>query len=91
MVIQGDDGEDRYVRIQKDGVRTINENVAKNSDRFIIARDQPYLERLVKHTKVDQYRWTSRFEFRGEIDEDLLLHAKRARPGVQYTSRSGDT
>lgn len=84
IVIQGEGGQDRYGHIRKDAARHINENVAKNSDRFIIARDQPYLERLVKRTRVDQYRWTSRFEFNeGEIDGDLLFHAKRARPPVE--------
>jgi hypothetical protein len=81
LVIAGQGGKDRYGHVKKDAARRINENVAKNSDRFIIARDQPYLARLVKRTRVDQYRWTSRFEFdAGEIDGDLLFHAKRPRP-----------
>lgn len=83
VVIRGEGGQDHYGCIRKDAARRINENVAKNSDRFVIGRDQPYLERLVKRTKVDQYRWTSRFEFNhGEIDGDLLLHTKRARPPI---------
>ncbi len=63
VVMEGEGGRDRYGHVGKDAVRRVNANVAQNSDRFIIARDQPYLERLVKRTRVDQYRWTSRFEF----------------------------
>lgn len=81
IVIEGEGGKDRYGHIQKDAARRINENVAMNSDRFIIARNQPYLERLVKRTRVGHYRWTSRFEFStGEMAGNLLFHAKRTRP-----------
>lgn len=84
IAIQGEGGQDRYGHIRKEAARHINENVAKNSDRFVIARDQPYLERLVKRTRVDRYRWTSRFEFKtGEIDGDLLFRVKRARPQME--------
>jgi hypothetical protein len=84
VLIEGEGGKDRYGHMGKDAVRRVNANVAQNSDRFIIARNQPYLERLVKRTRVDQYRWTSRFEFReSEIDGDLLFHAKRTRPPVE--------
>jgi hypothetical protein len=84
LIIAGEGGKDCYGHIRKDAARHINENVAKNSDRFIIARDQPYLERLVKRARVDQHRWTSRFEFKTEnIDGDLLFHVKRARPRVE--------
>jgi hypothetical protein len=83
LVVEGEGGKDHYGHIRKDAARHINENVAKNSDRFIIARDQPYLERLVKRTRLGQYRWTSRFEFEaGEVDGNLLFHAKRTRPPV---------
>lgn len=84
LVIAGQGGKDSYGHIQKDAARRINANVAMNSERFIIARDQPYLERLVKRTHVDQCRWTSRFEFNtAKIDGDLLFHAKRARPPIE--------
>jgi hypothetical protein len=79
LLIDGADGrEECYRRIQKDAARRINENIAKNSDRFIIGRDHPYLERLVKHTRVDQQRWTSRFAFdTAEIDGEISFRAKR--------------
>jgi hypothetical protein len=81
LIMEGQGGTERHGKISKDGARRINENIAKNSDRFIIGRDQIYLERLVKRTRVGQFRWTSRFEFNiGEIDGDLLFHTKRARP-----------
>jgi hypothetical protein len=84
VVIQRAGGQDQYGHIRKEVARRINENVAKNSDRFVIAPDQRYLERLVKRTRIDHYRWTSRFEFNhGEIDGDLLFHAKRTRPPME--------
>ena len=44
-------------------------NVAKNSGRFVIGRDRPYLERLVKRARLDQGLWASRFIFDiAEID-----------------------
>lgn len=58
LVIGGEGWNDRYGYMRKDGVRWINSNVAQNSDCFVIGRNQPYLERLVKRTRVDQYRWT---------------------------------
>ena len=84
LVIEGRGREERHCRIRKDEVRRINENVAMNSDRFVIGRDQPYLERLVKRTNVGKCRPTSRFVFdTEEIDGDILLHAKRARPPLK--------
>jgi hypothetical protein len=81
LVIQGVGGYESYGTIKKDAARRINHNVALNSDRFIIGRDQPYLERLVKRTGADRSRWTSRFEFDiREIDGDLILHGKRSVP-----------
>ena len=84
LVIAGQGGKDRYGHVQKDAARGIDTNVAMNSDRFIIARNQSYLERLVKRTRADQFRWTSRFAFdTGEIDGDLLFHAERSRPPIE--------
>jgi hypothetical protein len=81
---QGEGGKDRYGGIRKEAARHINENVAKNSDRFIIARDMPYLERLVKRTRVDQYRWNTRLHIQeGELSGDLLFHAKRTGPPTE--------
>lgn len=84
VVIAGEGGKDRYGHMGKDAVRRVNANVAQNSDRFIIGRNQAYLERLVKRTRVDQYRWISRFEFKEvEIDGDMLFHAKQTRPPAE--------
>ncbi len=81
VVIDGEGGNDRYGYMRKDGVRRVNSNVAQNSDRFIIGRNQPYLERLVKRTRVDQYRWTARFEFNEmDLDGETLIHYKQTRP-----------
>ncbi len=82
LLIEGAQGrEECYHRIQKDVARRINENVAKNSDRFIIGRDQPYLERLVKRTRVDRQRWTSRFVTdTAEVDGEILCRVKRTQP-----------
>jgi Protein of unknown function (DUF4238) len=82
LVIQGEGGRESYCRIQKDDARRINENVATNSARFVIGRDQPYLERLAKHLKLDQYRWTSRFICdTSQIDGEIVFHAKRSERG----------
>src|SRR5471030_2191317 len=59
LIMEGQGGTERHGKISKDGARRINENIAKNSDRFIIGRDQIYFERLVKRTRVGQFRWTS--------------------------------
>jgi hypothetical protein len=81
LMVQGAGNMVGYGRMPKDVARHANENVARNSDRFIIARDQPYLESLVKRTRVDQHRWNSRFEFEtGEVDRDLIWHAKHTQP-----------
>jgi hypothetical protein len=80
LVIQGLGGRESCARMCKDAVRRINHNVALNSDRFIIARDQPYLDRLVKRTNVGETRWTSRFEFEIEDVDGFLFHAKRTAP-----------
>ncbi len=81
VVVDGEGRKDRYGHMRKDAVRRVNANVAQNSDRFIVARDQPYLERLVKRTRVDNYRWTSRFDLQDvEIDGESFFHAKRNRP-----------
>jgi hypothetical protein len=84
LVIQGEGGRESYCRIQKDDARRINENVATNSARFVIGRDEPYLERLVKRMRLDQYRWTSRFICdTSQIDGEIVLHAKRSRPQTE--------
>jgi hypothetical protein len=78
-VIQGEGGREYYRRIQKDDVRRINENVATNSMRLVIGRDQPYLERLVKDLRLNEYRWTSRFICdTSQIDGEIVFHAKRS-------------
>lgn len=88
LIIQGQGDDVRYGHVNKDTVRKINANVAQNSDRFIVGRDEAYLRRLVQRTRVDRYRWTSRFEFKtGEIDGDLLLHTKRSWPQKGETER----
>jgi hypothetical protein len=79
LVIQGEGGREYYRRIQKDDVRRINENVATNSMRLVIGRDQPYLERLVKDLRLNEYRWTSRFICdTSQIDGEIVFHAKRS-------------
>jgi Protein of unknown function (DUF4238) len=84
LVIEGEGGGESYCRIQKDGARRINENVATNSARFVIGRDQAYLERLVKRIRLDQYRWTSRFVCdTREIDGEIVFHAKRPLPQAE--------
>ena len=83
VVIAGEGGNDRYGHMRKDAVRRVNSNVAQNSDRFIIGRNQTFLERLVNRTRTDLYRWTSRFEFNEvEIDGEMVLHAKQTLPRV---------
>ncbi|MFH1562272.1 MAG: hypothetical protein ABIF11_02465 [Nitrospirota bacterium] len=44
--------------IDRKGVTSINLTTAINSDRFLIARDKPLLEKIVKLTKVN--RWTKK-------------------------------
>jgi hypothetical protein len=81
LVIQGEGGTEYYRRIQNDDARRINENVATNSARFVIGREQAYLEQLVKRMRLDQYRWTSRFICdTSQIDGEIVFHAKRAQP-----------
>jgi len=45
-----------YVNINRKDTREINQMIAIYSDRYIIARDKPLLERIIKDTKID--RWT---------------------------------
>ena len=49
----------KFVRANRDFVRYVNRLVAAESDRFLIARDQALLKKLVKITKADQ--WTNNF------------------------------
>lgn len=45
-----------FVRANRDFVRFANQRVAHASDRFLLARDEALLKKLVKTTKVDQRR-----------------------------------
>jgi len=81
LVIQGAGGREYYRHIQKDDARRINENTAINSMRFVIARDMAYLQRLVKRTRLDEHRWTSRFICdTSQADGEIVFHAKRSGP-----------
>jgi hypothetical protein len=82
LVLSGEGGRLQYGGIPKDAARTINNNVAMNSDRFVIARDRPFLEKVVARTRIDQYVWRSRYAFNARPDPDdpegrLLLHARK--------------
>jgi hypothetical protein len=46
----------KFVRANRDFVRFVNVLVASNSDRFLIARDEALLRKLVKVTKIDQWQ-----------------------------------
>ena len=46
----------RFVRANRDFVRFANQLVASASDRFLLARDEALLKRLVKSTKADQWQ-----------------------------------
>lgn len=41
-------------------VKTLNYRIAANSDRFVIARDEPLLRKIVKVTKIDTWKKESR-------------------------------
>jgi hypothetical protein len=49
-------GQLRFVRAKRDFVRYANQLVASASDRFILARDEPLLRKLVKVTRADQWK-----------------------------------
>jgi len=44
-----------YMEIDRKETRTINQMIAENSDRYIIAESKSLLERIIKDTKVDQW------------------------------------
>jgi hypothetical protein len=46
----------KFVRANRDFVRFANQLVASASDRFLLARDEALLRKLVKVTKADQWR-----------------------------------
>jgi hypothetical protein len=48
----------KYKSANRDIIRFVNYKVVAKSDRFIIARDEPLLRKLVKRTKVDQWQNT---------------------------------
>ena len=84
VMIEGVGATDRYGSLPKSVVRSINHNVALNSNRFVIGRDQSYLERLVKRTRIDQSQGASRFAFaEEEVDAEVVLSAKHKRFSVQ--------
>jgi len=71
----------RHERAPKDFVRFINAQVAANSDRIIIGKDEALLRKLVKITKADQWR----------NDFKVAMHSSGttcAEPGIQ-TADSG--
>lgn len=57
--------EPRYGQAPKDLTRRINMQAAANSDRFILARDEAYLRRLVRRIKASQWRNTFRLPIYG--------------------------
>jgi hypothetical protein len=82
LILNGEGGRLRYGGILKDAARTINNNVAMNSDRLVIARDRPFLKKVVDRTRIDQYVWKSRYDFNTYPDPDdaeggLLFHATK--------------
>jgi hypothetical protein len=46
----------RFMRANRDFVRYSNRFVASASDRFLLARDEPLLRKLVKVTRADQWQ-----------------------------------
>jgi hypothetical protein len=55
-VRQDGSGPLRFLRANRDFVRFANQHVAAASDRFLLARDEPLLRKLVKRTKADQWQ-----------------------------------
>jgi hypothetical protein len=51
-------GQLRFVKANRDFMRSANRLVAAESDRFLIARDEALLKKLVKITKADQWKNT---------------------------------
>lgn len=58
-------GEGEQIRgavVRKDFLRNVNVVVAANSERFVIARDEPLLRSIVRKGKLDQWRPGPRFQ-----------------------------
>jgi hypothetical protein len=53
---QDGSGPLRFLRADRDFVRFTNQHVAAASDRFLLARDEALLRKLVKATKADQWQ-----------------------------------
>lgn len=53
---QDGSGPIKFVRANRDFVRFTNQLVASASDRFLLARDEALLKKLVKATKADQWQ-----------------------------------
>lgn len=49
-----------HVETNRDGVRDLNLRLARESDRFVIAGDEPHLRSIVKATRVDRERTGTR-------------------------------
>jgi Protein of unknown function (DUF4238) len=47
LILSGEGGRVEYGGVHKDFARKINNDVARNSDRFVIARDRLFLEKIV--------------------------------------------
>jgi hypothetical protein len=58
-------GEGKRIRgavVRKDFLRNVNIVVAANSERFVIARDEPLLRSIVRKCKLEQWRRPSQFK-----------------------------
>ncbi|MGC9971422.1 MAG: DUF4238 domain-containing protein [Bryobacteraceae bacterium] len=58
-------GEGERIRgavVRRDFLRNVNAVVAANSERFVIARDEPLLRSIVRKTKLDQWQPRPRFQ-----------------------------
>jgi hypothetical protein len=58
-------GEGERIRgavVRRDFLRNVNVVVAANSERFVIARDEPLLRSIVRKGKLDQWRPGQRFQ-----------------------------
>jgi hypothetical protein len=63
----------KMVRINKRAVRTINMNLAANSDRFIVGRDEDQLRVIVSRSQTQEADTNERFKIEAAGDIDGML------------------
>lgn len=63
--------------LTKEGTRLVNEIIAINCDRFIFAKDEPLLRKIVSTTNIDKIRVSSRAQVEYDKNTEIIRLSKK--------------